>query len=305
MSIKNLINSYINDSENMSSDAKFSLLDRIFFYNSTPIQLATPTTEGIIVGKSRAIELNLTQRVMFSEHNIFCRSRKIVTELQNPTIQDFWEPPVSVASQGRLNPQGESLLYLADNPLTAVAEIGQPQNGSFMLIFYELINNTTLTEIGFSGNNKENDDLLKFLDNLFMKKRDTSQSDGHQIYEITNYIAKRYKNYGDGWVYPSTVSNGVNFCLLSSKKINLNIVASINIINGIFKSKYLFKDKNDIQLIQLSEVEAREEWRHLVDLSQKNSFKVPENFELPNNPAPVVTMLPPAILLPLSLIVKK
>jgi len=107
------------------------------------------------------------------------RARKISEEIRTPIYQDFWEPPSHITQKGRINAESEQLLYLADQPITAIQEIRASPTDSFMLMFYVLIENLTLTEIGFI-NDSHASKVQQFLENLFT-------TNSSHIYDITNF----------------------------------------------------------------------------------------------------------------------
>lgn len=64
------------------------------------------------------------------------RIRKNANDQLFNNYSDFWEPPKSKATLGRLNKQNESILYLCLEPVTPFHEAKMKSGDSFTLIFY-------------------------------------------------------------------------------------------------------------------------------------------------------------------------
>lgn len=126
---------------------------------------------------------------------------------------DAWNPPTHVVQQGRLNREGESLLYTSPmNPKVAVEEMKIPDGVNFALIVYEALDEIRVTSIGVTPDDPGliKDEVLKqrmlidFLAHEFT--RDVGVGTEY-LYNISEIIAKDYFDHPpevqDAWCYPS------------------------------------------------------------------------------------------------------
>ena len=152
----------------------------------------------------------------------FYRARTIpkddhVTPLRSMSkVSDCWEPPSEIAPIGRLNREGEPLLYTSPlNPLVAIEEC-KILNGEWCsLIVYEAVEIVKITVIGGDPEVEglEDADALKlemiqgFLRDEFT--RDVGQGTEY-LYRISEIIAKDYFDLPPvvhhAWCYPSIVT---------------------------------------------------------------------------------------------------
>ena len=64
-------------------------------------------------------------------------------------ISPCWEPPRELVKMGRLNKEGEPLLYTSpSNPFVAIGELKIPKGEWFSLIVYEAVEDVKVTTIG-------------------------------------------------------------------------------------------------------------------------------------------------------------
>ena len=150
------------------------------------------------------------------------------------SVRDFWEPPTG-GSKGRLNLVQERLLYIADRPGVAWAEVKMDSApfSNCLLTVYRSTKSIQVTEVGFHNTEKskefeafkEKTDLIEeFIARCFLG----SDSDEF-VYDISNLIAKDFLDFSlDGWCYASAVSaGGESFCLRLAAKEKLNFVAGL------------------------------------------------------------------------------
>jgi RES domain. len=126
---------------------------------------------------------------------------------------DAWEPPTQFAVAQRINKAGESLLYTALDPATAILEKNVQENTIFSLIVYEsneAINTIPIAAPVFPAELTDEERikyglLVDFLSVEF--GREHSDGLGH-IYTLSNLIAKWFYNapqeIQDAWQYVST-----------------------------------------------------------------------------------------------------
>lgn len=130
-------------------------------------------------------------------------------------IGDCWEPPRGLVRAGRLNKEGEPLLYTApSDPGVAIGELKIPDDKWFSLIRYEAVEDVNVAVIGGDVDVEDLDDsdalkiemIQGFLQDEFT--RDVGQGTEY-LYRISEIIAKDYFDmppvFQDAWCYPSIV----------------------------------------------------------------------------------------------------
>ncbi|AQY69520.1 hypothetical protein PverR02_20975 [Pseudomonas veronii] len=139
------------------------------------------------------------------------------------TEDDAWNPPAKFVKAGRLNIEGESLLYTAPiNPKVAIEEMKISDNEAFSLIVYESTQDISATAIGISQEtpNLNAEERLKtalindFLTHEFT--RDVGVGTEY-LYKTSETIIKDYfdlpPQVQDAWCYPSVAEKKcVNVC---------------------------------------------------------------------------------------------
>lgn len=190
------------------------------------------------------ISTNLTEYSLFSIGRRFYRVRKLKnTDMPNSDLRklsSYWNPPKKyIKHYGRLNKPGESLLYTALNPYTAMCETNLMPGDSFVLCVYEAIKPLRFSWIGgkanyyFNGIKRKKvieffEIIRKFLFDEFTRVVPEGQE---PLYRITETIAKNYYNFPDdnGWRYPSIKHNFEdNICFRSEGVMrNIKIVGAI------------------------------------------------------------------------------
>lgn len=148
-------------------------------------------------------------------HNDFVSMRKPA---------DAWYPPSQFVSQGRLNKIGESLLYLAEDPKTAIIETHLQPGDLFYLIVFRTGNpfratffeeSETLPELS----DDENAKLQLFNDFLISEFVKHVGKGTEYLYRTSEIIAKQFLCHRDldvAWSYPSIAnSRRSNLCFKS------------------------------------------------------------------------------------------
>lgn len=181
----------------------------------------------------------------------FYRVRKLInTDMPNRELKSlsaYWNPPRKcVKHYGRLNKPGESLLYTAFNPYTAICETNLKSGDPFVLCVYEAIRPLRFAWIGGEAdyefnciNNKKAIEVLelirKFLVDEFTREITTDQE---FLYRITESIAKTYYAFPNaaGWRYPSIKNNFEDNICFCSERVMYN-VKLVGAITGIFNKE--------------------------------------------------------------------
>jgi hypothetical protein len=139
------------------------------------------------------------------------------------TESDAWSPPSQFVKPGRLNIEGESLLYTAPmSPKVAIEELKIPDDEIFSLIVYESTLDIAVTAIGFNQEmaTLNSDEKLKMsLINDFLTHeftRDVGMGTEY-LYKTSETIIKDYfdlpPQIQDAWCYPSVAEKqSVNVC---------------------------------------------------------------------------------------------
>lgn len=136
---------------------------------------------------------------------------------------DAWNPPTHVVRQGRLNREGESLLYTSPiNPKTAVEEMKIPDDTNFSLIVYEALADIKVASIGITPDHPDldRDEMLKLrmLNDFLAHEFTRDVGIGTEfLYRTSEIIAKNYYDLPpamqDAWCYPSIADKpSVNVC---------------------------------------------------------------------------------------------
>ncbi|MBE4910188.1 RES domain-containing protein [Bacillus luteolus] len=170
------------------------------------------------------INMVSSSRRIINGTNLF-RVRTCGDDLEEmKTESDAWNPPVKIVKTGRVNKEGESLLYVAEDMETAMKEMKMQNNQYFWLIVYDVIKDVDLIDIGeYCFDNGEFDQIYRmiaaFFKYEFMRKVDIGQE--HE-YRVSNLIAKLFYPYTiykvDGWSYPSVANEGSKCLCLAPEK---------------------------------------------------------------------------------------
>lgn len=185
-----------------------------------------------------AISTTLSEYSMFGAGVRFYRVRKLKnmdmpnSDLKNVT--SYWNPPSEyVKKYGRLNKPGESLLYTALNPYTAMCETNLEAGNYFALCIYEATKPLRFSWIGGKANYSFNgiknkrvievyETIRRFLVDEFTRIIPEGQE---SVYRITETIAKKYYTSPDdnGWRYPSIKNNFEDNICFRSERITDNV----------------------------------------------------------------------------------
>ena len=137
--------------------------------------------------------------------------------------QDAWNAPEIFCKLGRLNKEGESLLYTVPQiPFIAVEEMKVQDNEWFLLIVYESVKDIKANVIGTWDDSEEfsEDENLKMrmINNTLGMIFTKDVGEGTEfLYRASERIAKDYfdlpKEIQDAWCYPSVAAKkGYNVC---------------------------------------------------------------------------------------------
>lgn len=169
------------------------------------------------------------QCILFPSGTQFFRIRTIKNEARSIPVkflskeQDIWNAPEELCTAGRLNKEGESLLYTSvENPDICVEEMNVKDDDWFCLIAYKSVKDIKSTLIGIWKDSEElsKEDNLKMrmitnvLKDLFV--RDVGKGTEF-LYRVSERIAKDYfdlpRQVQDSWCYPSVAAKlGYNVC---------------------------------------------------------------------------------------------
>lgn len=162
------------------------------------------------------------------------------------TEADAWNPPAHVVRQGRLNREGESLLYTSPlNPKIAVEEMKIPDGDHFALIVYEAIEDIRVVTIGITPElpdlSKDEELKLRMLNDFLVHEfvRDVGEGTEY-LYNVSEIIAKDYFELPpaiqDAWCYPSVAERpAFNVCFrppVAKQKLHLVGVQIASCIRG-------------------------------------------------------------------------
>lgn len=252
--LKKMISKLSSDhGRNLSAEERFDLLNEIIFFRNRMevAPFVNSKTKNVELVKARTVQLRAAKRT-YSPGTTFIRARKVDAVLESPTMQDFWEPPCGQARRRRINESGEPALYVTCDTLTAKKEIRLTENDIYNLSFYRTKSHISVTEIGFPQEGKLDaieKTIEQFLHNLFLRE-------GNSVYEISNFMAKRYFSLsGDGWVYPSVANGfqGENICLNIASKEKLDLIGVFVFCKDSPVASYEFADPGRIRKIDREE----------------------------------------------------
>lgn len=159
---------------------------------------------------------------------------------ENININELWEPPKKNAYQGRVNAEGQQYLYVSEANLDiCVAEARIKEEDFFILISYQIVENFSITGIGFDHDNPLPDlEANKKMQLISNKIKEIFLNTTENSYLYSNYIANHLCNFDmAGWSYPSVQSDkGMNICLKLTEKDKLKI-------NTVLVCQYLPKSQ--------------------------------------------------------------
>ena len=179
-------------------------------------------------------------------------------------VSDCWEPPKKLVKMGRLNKDGEPILYTSpSDPRVAIGELKIPDHEWFSLIVSEAVEGVNVAIIGGDVDVEGLDDVdaLKiemiqgFLRDEFT--RDVGRGTEY-LYRISEIIAKDYFDMPpvmqDAWCYPSIVDKSkFNVAFRPERRAKLRLI-------GVEMAK-VFRMENGEAALQVSWVAAETEGR--------------------------------------------
>lgn len=215
---------YVNPLELQRRIARFREMN---FKNMSHGEISSAILD-VIIFKTNSGDYNLLPRSGF-EYKIGEKLFRIRTLNKNDRtlplkgmakVSDAWETPSNYAKIGRLNNEGESLLYVSNNPYVAIEEMKIKHDELFSMIVYEVKENIKTANIGcpIEHDGFSDEELLKismledFLKHEFC--RDVGVGTEF-LYKISSTIAKDHYDlpFSDGWTYPSIAKkDGFNIC---------------------------------------------------------------------------------------------
>lgn len=184
------------------------------------------------------ISTTMLEYSLFAIGERFYRVRKLEnTDMPNSNLKHvsaYWNPPQKyVKHYGRLNKPGESLLYTALNPYTAICETNLKPGNPFVLCIYEAVKPLRFSWIGgkanYDFNGIKNKKAIEFLENIrqFLVDEFTRVIPEGQdyLYRTTEIIAKNYYTFPDdnGWRYPSIKHNFEDNVCFHSKRVMYDV----------------------------------------------------------------------------------
>ena len=136
--------------------------------------------------------------------------------------QDAWNAPEDLCRVGRINKEGESLLYTSPSPNVCVEEMNIENGERFCLIVYESIKSIKATLIGIWEDNpdlsKEDNLKMRMITNILgdLFTKEVGKGTEH-LYRVSERIAKDNfdlpRDTQDAWCYPSIDAKlGYNLC---------------------------------------------------------------------------------------------
>lgn len=134
-------------------------------------------------------------------------------------------PPYEKAGQGRANSQFISVLYVAEDKATALAEVRPSLKAEVSIAKIKLIKDISIIDLtnckNINGIDSDEDAWCFLLDGIFSSPISKEESD--KKYIITQYIVEYIKLQGfDGMRYNSSLSqDGVNMVLFSDLKVKV------------------------------------------------------------------------------------
>lgn len=212
------------------------LIDKIRAFRTLPIktmskrQIADEISKVLCFETPRGLSAMLTpSMVSYPRGTRFYRVRTLAKDdttipLRGMRIEgDAWNPPAQFVKAGRLNIEGESLLYTSPMiPKVAIEEMKIPDNEAFSLIVYESTHDINVTAIGFTQEiasiNAEERLKIALIDDFLTHEFSRDVGIGTEyLYKTSETIIKDYfdlpPQVQDAWGYPSVAEKRcVNVC---------------------------------------------------------------------------------------------
>lgn len=212
------------------------LTDKIRAFRELPIkgmtkqEIATEVNKVLCFDTPLGMHAILNPAIMtYPKGTRFYRVRTLeqtdtVTPLRGMrTESDAWNPPAQFVKAGRLNIEGESLLYTAPiNPKVAIEEMKIAENTNFALIVYESTHDINVATIGanqeISGLNPEEKLKMSLINDFLTHEFTRDVGIGTEyLYKTSETIIKDYfdlpPQVQDAWCYPSVAEKrNFNVC---------------------------------------------------------------------------------------------
>lgn len=222
--------SQINASEILRRKAAFRNIDLTKVSDETLLREIEQVLEIYVSGKPYLVNIFFS-RILGQKglSTLIYRIRKLTDEDKNKNSflsmkkeVDAWYPPKHVVKRGRLNKKGESVLYVADSPLTAIKETKLLVNDLFYLIVYRNKDPFRIAYLGdwkpISGLSDEENFKLQLFNDFLVSEFTKDVGDGTEyLYRPSEMIAKKFLRHPEkdlGWMYPSISNkNAANLCI--------------------------------------------------------------------------------------------
>jgi hypothetical protein len=209
--------------------------------------------------------IHLAYPYVFNTGSRFLRIRRLESKDRGIPLRgivseaDVWEAPAHVARAGRLNRDGEGLLYTSQDGAVAMEEMRVADGELVPIIVYEAIEPITVLsigdfppEVGLSSEEKlKLRIIMDFVRHEFT--REVGVGTEH-LYKISSTFASQFffrphsmlpSGIAEGWNYPSVArKGGINTCFhpaLAKRKLSLQgfILATVKIVDGKYSYKPL------------------------------------------------------------------
>lgn len=200
------------------------------------------------------LSTTLSEYSLFRIGRRFYRVRKLKNmDMPNSDLKNvaaYWNPPKKyVKHYGRLNKPGESLLYTALNPYTAICETNLAAGDPFVLCIYEAIKPLRFSWIGgrtnydFNGiKDRKTIEYLEIIRRFLIDEFTRIVPKGQEfLYRITETIVKNYYTFPEdnGWRYPSIKNNFEDNICFHSERVMYNV----KLVGAIIA---IFNEENEI-----------------------------------------------------------
>jgi hypothetical protein len=160
-----------------------------------------------------AVDFNMkVGLVEINKDDVFFRARVCGVGQQRPYKRtEMGAPPKGKATAGRINPEGISYLYLADEPETAVAEVRPWKDARVSVGKFRAIRKLNVVNLDRAGGFHPNDAAKAFAA-LFLRSMYFSapaHSDDKLAYIASQFISEVFRDRGvDGLQYASVLRDG-------------------------------------------------------------------------------------------------
>ncbi len=165
------------------------------------------------IQRSLSIGENHLYPVFYRVRKLSCQELRDNEFLTMKKEDDAWYPPARLVKNGRLNREGEPVLYLADSPLTAIKETHLQVSDLFYLMVYRPFKSFRVSHLGLwediDGFTTDENLKLKLFNDFFITEFTRDVGAGTEyLYRSSELIGKEHLHHplDVGWVYPS-VSN--------------------------------------------------------------------------------------------------